>query len=75
MSGVSSRARRVEAVKAAEKNAYTPNSIDISHFDERQLRIYHKYLEQWQIKIQHLDMEMCDLFEAYGFPLPQKKIK
>ena len=46
-SGKASRARRVEAVNAAKNTVLNGDSMPLS-FDERQVRIYTKYLEQLQ---------------------------
>lgn len=54
MSGKQSRAKRVAAVKAAQKTVFNKEPMP-SDFDERQIRIYNKYVKQLEIK--------CDEYE------------
>jgi len=49
-SGKQSRARRVEAVKAAQRYVYYNEEMP-SDFDERQVRIYNKYVKQLLEKV------------------------
>jgi hypothetical protein len=50
MSGKASRARRVEAVKAAQCHVVFGDEMPL-HFDERQVRIYNKYVKQLLEKV------------------------
>jgi hypothetical protein len=45
MSGKQSRARRVEAVKAAQRYVYYNEEMPYD-FDERQIRVFTKYVKQ-----------------------------
>ena len=49
-SGKQSRAKRVEAVKAAQRYVYYGEEMFL-HFDERQIRIYNKYVKQLLEKV------------------------
>ena len=49
-SGKQSRANRVEAVKAAQRYVYYCEEMP-SHFNERQIRIYNKYVKQLLEKV------------------------
>lgn len=51
-SGKQSRAKRVEAVKAAQRYVYYGEEIP-SDFDERQIRIYNKYVKQLLEKVNY----------------------
>lgn len=51
-SGKQSRARRVEAVKAAQRYVYYGEEMFL-HFDERQIRIYNKYVKQLLEKVNY----------------------
>lgn len=46
-SGKQSRAKRVEAVKAAQRYVYYGEDMPL-HFDERQVRIFSKYVTQFR---------------------------
>lgn len=48
-SGKQSRANRVEAVKAAQNSVLYGDEMPV-HFDERQVRIYNKYVKQLRNK-------------------------
>lgn len=50
MSGKQSRAKRVEAVKAAQNHIIYGNEMPLC-FDERQIRIYNKYVKQLLEKV------------------------
>ena len=50
MSGKQSRANRVAAVKAAQRYVYYCEEMH-SDFDERQIRIYNKYVKQMLEKV------------------------
>lgn len=50
MSGKQSRANRVAAVKAAQRYVYYCEEMP-SDFDERQIRIYNKYVKQMLEKV------------------------
>ena len=49
-SGKQSRAKRVEAVKAAQRYVIYSDEMPL-HFDERQVRIYEKYVKQLLEKV------------------------
>jgi len=49
-SGKQSRARRVEAVKAAQRYVYSNEDMP-PDFNERQIRIYNKYVKQLLEKV------------------------
>jgi hypothetical protein len=49
-SGKQSRANRVEAVKAAQNHVIFGDEMPL-HFDERQVRIYNRYVKQLLEKV------------------------
>lgn len=65
MSGANSRARRVEAVKAAEAFAYGHIKAMPEHFDERQDRIFNKYIGQFANRKSFYDELDNDMWVAY----------
>lgn len=57
-SGKQSRAKRVEAVKAAQNHVMFDDEMPL-HFDERQVRIYDRYVKQLLEKADEEYKRLC----------------
>jgi len=73
MSGANSRAKRVEAVKAAEAFAYGHIKAVPEHFDERQERIFDKYVGQFANRKSYYEQLDNDMMAIYISPTQTKE--